>query len=151
MLDGVEDPRNLGAILRVSECADVDGVVLQSRRAAGITPAAVKASSGAVEYVPISIAPNIKHAIKLFKENGIYVIGAEAGSDKSIWDTDLTIPISIVFGSEGKGLRRTVKDSCDLLLELPLYGKINSLNVSVAAGIFLFECKRQRLKGRNKL
>lgn len=146
VLDGIEDPRNFGAIIRSSEAAGVHGVVIQSHRAAGFSPVVSKASAGAVEYVPVSMVPNIKHAISAMKEDGIAIIGAEGGKGLSPYDTDLTIPLALVLGSEGVGLRKTVRDKCDRLLSLPMRGKVNSLNVSVATGILLYEILRQKLK-----
>ncbi len=148
LLDRIEDPRNLGAILRVAEGVSAHGVIFHSHGMAGITPLIEKASSGASQYIPLCRVPNIKHAIRFMKENGIIVIGTEADSHESLWDTDLTVPVSIVFGSEGKGLRRTVRENCDKIIHIPLKGKINSLNVSVASGIILFESLRQRLRKR---
>jgi 23S rRNA (guanosine2251-2'-O)-methyltransferase len=144
ILDGIEDPRNFGAILRSVDAAGVHGVVIQSRRSASLGPEAAKASAGAVEYVPVSMVPNIKHAIREMKENGITVIGAEAGDYPSIWDIDLTVPLAVVIGSEGRGARKTVKENCDMMVSIPMKGEINSLNASVAAGILLFEILRQR-------
>lgn len=144
ILDGIEDPHNFGAILRSADAAGVDGVVIQHYRSVGLGAGTSKASAGAVEYVPVAVVPNIKHAISKMKEKGITVIGAEAGAYPYIWEADLTSPLAVVIGSEGKGLRRTVKENCDILVSLPMRGKINSLNVSVAAGIILFEILRQR-------
>ncbi len=146
ILDGVEDPRNLGAVIRVAEGAGASGAILQSRGTEIVTSAVVKASSGATEYLPLCIVSNIKHAMRFFRDKGVTIIGTDPESPQSIWDADLTPPVAIIVGSEGKGLRRTVKASCDTILRLPLYGRVNSLNVSVATGVFLFECKRQRVK-----
>jgi len=144
VLDGIEDPRNLGAILRSVDAAGVHGVVIQHRRSAGLGPDVAKASAGAVEYVPVSSVSNIKNAIREMKERGITVIGAESGHYSPVWEADLTGPLAVVIGSEGRGARKTVKDICDLLVAIPMCGKINSLNASVAAGIILFEVLRQR-------
>lgn len=144
ILDCIEDPRNLGAILRTADAAGVHGVVIQSYRAAGISPEVSKASAGAIEYVPVCMVPNIKNAIKEMKEAGIAVVGAEIGDYPVTWKADISGPLAVVIGSEGKGIRRTVKESCDSMVTLPMKGKINSLNASVAAGIFLFEILRQR-------
>lgn len=145
VLDCIEDPRNVGAIIRTAEAAGVHGVILQAYRSSGISPEMVKTSAGAIEYMPLSIVPNIKQAIRLMKERGILVIGAEAGDYPAPWDIDLTGSVGIIVGSEGKGLRRTVKDSCDIIVSLPMRGKVNSLNVSVATGVLLFEILRQNL------
>lgn len=146
ILDCIEDPRNFGAILRVADAAGVHGVIIQSYRSAPLGPGVSKSSAGAVEYVPVTMVANIKHAAKEMKERGITVVGADAGADNVAWDIDLKVPLAIVIGSEGKGLRKTVKEHCDILVRIPMYGKINSLNVSVATGIVLFEILRQRMK-----
>jgi 23S rRNA (guanosine2251-2'-O)-methyltransferase len=144
LLDSIEDPRNFGAILRTADAAGVHGVVIQSHRSVSLGPEVAKTSAGAVEYVSVSMVSNIKHAIKEMKESGIMVMGAESGAHAPIWDVDLTQPLAVVVGSEGKGIRRTVKEKCDFVGSIPMRGKINSLNVSVATGIFLFEIVRQR-------
>jgi len=144
VLDCLEDPRNFGAILRTADAAGVHGVVIQAYRSVSIVPETSKTSAGAVEYVPITLVPNIKYAITKMKEGGVTVIGAEAGCRIMPWDLDLTIPICFIIGSEGRGIRRTVKEYCDVLVGIPMRGRISSLNVSVAAGILLFEAVRQR-------
>lgn len=146
ILDGIEDPRNFGSILRVADAGGVHGVVIQSHRSASLTPEAVKASAGASEHVVISMVPNIKHAISSLKKSGVTIVGAEAEGDKSIWDIDFTGSIALVVGSEAEGMRRTVKDHCDCIIKLPMKGKVNSLNVSVATGIIIFEIMRQRMQ-----
>jgi len=144
ILDCIEDPRNFGAILRVADAAGVHGIVIQSFRSVSLSSEVSKASAGAVEYVPVSRVANIKHAIGEMKERGIQIIGAEAGGEKFVWDLDLALPLALVIGSEGKGLRKTVKENCDIIISLPMKGKINSLNVSVAVGILTFEILRKR-------
>lgn len=151
LLDCIEDPRNVGAIIRTAEAAGVHGIILQAYRSASLGPEAVKTSAGAIEYVPVSIVPNIKNAIRLMKDKGISVIGAEAGDNPAPWETDLSGPLGVVIGSEGRGLRRTVKDICDIIVSIPMRGRINSLNVSVATGILLFEILRQKLYKIEKL
>jgi 23S rRNA (guanosine2251-2'-O)-methyltransferase len=144
ILDGVEDPRNLGAILRTAEVAGVHGVIVPERRAAGLTETVAKTAAGALEYVPVAKVVNIVNTIEEFKKNGIWVAGAEAGSDVTYWDADFARPTAVVLGGEDKGIRRLVRDHCDYIVSLPLLGKINSLNVSVATGILLYEILRQR-------
>jgi 23S rRNA (guanosine2251-2'-O)-methyltransferase len=144
ILDSIEDPRNFGAILRTADAAGVHGVVIQSHRSVSLGPGVAKTSAGAIEHVPVCMVTNIKHALREMKERGIMVVGAEAGAHAPLWDTDLTQPLAVVMGSENKGIRRTVKENCDVIGSIPMRGKINSLNVSVAAGIFLFEIVRQR-------
>jgi len=146
ILDGIEDPRNFGSILRVADAGGVHGVVIQSHRSASLTPEAIKASAGASEHVVISMVPNIKHAISSMKESGVTVIGAEAEGDSTVWDLDFTGPIALVVGSEAEGMRRTVKEHCDHIIKLPMQGKVNSLNASVATGIIIFEIMRQRMR-----
>ncbi len=144
VLDSIEDPRNFGAILRVADAARVHGVVFQSHRSAGITPVTAKASAGALEHVNLAETVNIKHAMEKMRKADIVLIGAEAGTAKTLWDTDLRLPLALVVGSEGAGLRRTVRDLCDMTVSLPMKGTVNSLNVSVAAGILAYEVMRQR-------
>lgn len=146
ILDLIEDPRNFGAILRVADATGVHGVVFQSHRSAGITPVVSKASAGAVEYVNISEVVNIKHAIDKMRKLNITIVGAEAVSKLTPWDIDMKEPMAFVVGSEGHGLRKTVREMCDFVVSLPMRGKVNSLNVSVATGIFAYEVIRQRLK-----
>jgi 23S rRNA (guanosine2251-2'-O)-methyltransferase len=144
ILDCLEDPRNLGAILRVADAGGVHGVVIQSHRSADLGPGAVKASAGAAEHIPVAMVANVKHAMREMKEAGITVVGAEAEEGSVAWEKDLSIPLALVIGAEGRGLRRTVKESCDLLVSLPMKGRVNSLNAAVAAGIIIFEIMRQR-------
>ncbi|NTU43113.1 MAG: 23S rRNA (guanosine(2251)-2'-O)-methyltransferase RlmB [Nitrospirales bacterium] len=146
ILDCIEDPRNFGAILRVAESLGAHGVVFQSRRSAGITPLVAKASAGALEHVSLSEVVNVKHAIKKMKEMDIKIIGAEADSDLMPWDVDMREPVAIVMGSEGEGLRRTVKEMCDIIVRIPMQGMVNSLNVSVATGIISYEVVKQRMR-----
>jgi len=148
ILDGIEDPRNLGAIMRSVDAAGGHGIVIQSHRSASPGPEASKASAGAVEHVAVSMVSNIKHAMRQMKESGIIVIGAESGDYPAIWDVDLTVPLAVIIGSEGSGMRKTVRENCDMIVTIPMKGKINSLNASVAAGILLFEILRQRYSNR---
>jgi 23S rRNA (guanosine2251-2'-O)-methyltransferase len=154
ILDLIEDPRNLGAILRVADAAGAHGIVIQSHRSVTLGPDVAKSSAGAVEYVPVSLVTNIKHAMRDMRDKGITIAGAEAGTDTAVWDLDLRAPLALVIGSEGKGLRKTVRESCDVLVSLPMRGSVNSLNVSVAVGILTFEILRQRISikevGRQK-
>jgi 23S rRNA (guanosine2251-2'-O)-methyltransferase len=143
-LDCLEDPRNLGAILRVADAAGVHGLIIQAHRSVTLGPEAVKASAGASEYLPVAVVPNIKHAMKEAKTRGITVVGAEAEGGGTVWELDLKGPLLLVVGSEGKGLRRTVREGCDLLASIPMKGSVNSLNASVATGIVIFEIMRQR-------
>jgi 23S rRNA (guanosine2251-2'-O)-methyltransferase len=146
ILDGVEDPRNLGAILRVAECAAVDGVIIPERRAVGLTETVAKSSAGAIEYVKVAKTVNLNRFIEKLKGQNIWVVGTsmDAGIEYSDWDW--TRPSALVLGGEGSGLHRLVAENCDVLVKIPMYGKIDSLNVSVAAGVILFEARRQRVK-----
>lgn len=144
IVDCIEDPRNLGAVLRSADAAGVHGVVIQERRSVGLGPQVSKASAGAAEYVPVSQISNIKHAISKMKEMNITIIGAEACTGLLPWDVDMNVPLGLVVGSEGKGIRKTVAEKCDFLVSLPMKGRVNSLNVSVASAILMFEILRQR-------
>jgi 23S rRNA (guanosine2251-2'-O)-methyltransferase len=146
ILDGIEDPRNLGAILRSAEATGVHGIIIPGRRSAGLTETVAKAAAGALEYVPVAKVVNIVNTIEEFKKNGIWVTGAEAGGETVYWDADFVRPTALVLGGEDKGVRRLVKEHCDCLVSLPLMGQISSLNVSVAAGALLYEVLRQRRK-----
>lgn len=143
IVEGITDPHNLGAIIRTAEVAGVHGIVMEKRRIASGTTV-VKASAGAIEYMPIVRVPNIKHAIVAMKNEGIIVYGAEAGGDLLYWDVDFKEPVAIVLGSEAEGLKPSVKDYCDGIIRIPVKGHVNSLNVSVAAGVLIYEVLRQR-------
>lgn len=144
VLDCIKDPRNFGAILRIADAGGVHGVVIQAHRSVSLSPEAVKTSAGASEYMPVAVVTNIKHAIRGMQEQGLTVIGADADAPVAVWDADLRGPLGVVIGAEGEGMRRTVKEDCDLLVSLPMLGRVNSLNASVAAGIIIFEIMRQR-------
>jgi 23S rRNA (guanosine2251-2'-O)-methyltransferase len=146
VLDGVEDPRNLGAILRTSECAGVDGVFVPERRAAGLTDVVAKAAAGAVEHVPVARATNLSRLIEQLKERNVWVVGTAAEASMSYTEWDWTRPSAVVLGGEGAGLHRLVREHCDMLVSIPVRGRIQSLNVSVAAGIVLYEALRQRIR-----
>lgn len=146
LLDNIEDPHNLGAILRTCEGAGVDGVFIPEHRAAGLNETVAKTSAGAVEYVRVARVTNLVPLIVDLKERGIWVVGVEGGTTNSYTEFDLNVPMALVMGSEGHGLRRLVKENCDALISIPMHGHINSLNVSVATGIVLFEVLRQRKK-----
>lgn len=144
ILDGVEDPHNLGAALRTAECAGVDGVFVPERRAAGLTETVAKASAGAIEHVPVARATNLSRLIDQLKERNVWVVGTAADAQMNYTDWDWTRASAIVMGSEGSGLHRLVREHCDALVKIPVLGHIESLNVSVAAGIILYEAVRQR-------
>ncbi len=146
ILDCIEDPGNVGAILRSADAAGVHGVIVQEHRSAGLGPAVSKASAGAVEYVPVSQVSNIKHVISEMKEREITIIGAESGSGNMPWDVDFSVPAGLVIGSEGRGLRKTVAEKCDFVVSIPMRGRVNSLNVSAAGAVLMFEVLRQRVR-----
>jgi 23S rRNA (guanosine2251-2'-O)-methyltransferase len=143
ILDGVTDPRNLGAVLRAAEGAGASGIVIPRDRAAGVTAAAVKASAGASEHVRVARETNLRRAIEKMKEAGLWVYVAEAGGTPYP-QLDLAGPVGLVLGSEGRGVRRLVREACDGTVAIPMLGSVGSLNVSVAAAVLLYEVRRQR-------
>ncbi len=143
ILDGVTDPHNLGAIIRSAECAGAHGVIVPERRAVGLTPAAVKASAGAVEYLPVARATNITRLLETLKAQGVWIAAADMAGE-AYTKAPLTGPLAIVIGAEGSGVSRLVLEHCDRRVALPVRGKIDSLNASVAAGVLLYEVRRQR-------
>jgi 23S rRNA (guanosine2251-2'-O)-methyltransferase len=144
LLDGVEDPQNLGAIIRSALAAGATGVVIPERRAAGLGDAAARASAGAVAHLPVARVTNLPRAMEELKEAGYWLVGFDERSDRSYTDVDLRGSIALVLGGEGKGLHQLVRERCDFLVSIPARGPVPSLNVSVAAGIALFEVVRQR-------
>ena len=144
VLDGIEDPHNVGAILRTADAAGADGVVRQSRHAARLDGAAAKASAGAVSHVRIAEVVNVSRALEALKAAGIWTVGLTGEAPRRYDEIDLTVPTALVVGGEGTGLRRLVRERCDWLAAIPMAGHVDSLNVSVAAGIALFEAVRQR-------
>ena len=141
--DGIEDPHNLGAIIRTAECAGAHGVIIPKRRSASLSETVFKTSAGAASWVPVARVPNIPAAIDELKEQGLWIYGTDA-SGEDYTKTDLKGPIGLVIGSEGFGIGKLAASKCDFMLKLPLKGKITSLNASVAAGIFMYEVLRQR-------
>lgn len=144
LLDGVEDPQNLGAIIRTALAAGALGVVIPERRAAGLTDAAVRASAGAAAHLRIARVTNLSRAMEQIKEAGYWLVGLDERAEKHCTDIDLAGRVALVFGGEGKGLHQLVRERCDFLVSIPTTGPVRSLNVSVAAGIALFEVVRQR-------
>jgi 23S rRNA (guanosine2251-2'-O)-methyltransferase len=149
VVDGVEDPHNLGAILRTADAAGADGVIVQSRRSAALDGIAAKTSAGAVAHVKIAEVVNIARAVEELKEAGVWTIGLAGDGSESYDAIDYTLPTAVVLGAEGAGLRRLVRERCDRLASIPMRGQVSSLNVSVAAGIVLFEAVRQRSLGKS--
>lgn len=144
LLDGVEDPRNLGAVLRTAECAGAHGVFIPERRAVGLNETVAKSSAGAIEHIKVAKVTNLNRLIEDLKSRDIWVVGTSGDAELNYTDWDWTRPSALVMGSEGAGLHRLVAENCDALVNIPMYGKIESLNVSVAAGVVLFEARRQR-------
>ena len=146
LLDELEDPHNLGALLRTADAAGVHGVLIPKRRSCPLSATVAKTSAGAVEYVPVARIGNIVQTLRELKEKGLWVIGADMDGESDYYDANLTGPVVLVVGSEGKGISRLVKENCDVLVRLPMAGRINSLNASVAGSILLYEIMRQRAK-----
>lgn len=144
ILDEIEDPHNLGAIIRTAECAGVHGIIIPKRRSVGVTPVVSKTSAGAIEYVPVAKVTNISATIEELKKENIWVYAADAEGENYYYEKDLRGPIALVIGNEGKGISRLVKEKCDFLIKIPLKGKISSLNASVATSILTYDVVRQR-------
>lgn len=144
ILDGIEDPHNLGAIIRTAETAGVHGVIIPKRRAVAVNSTVNKSSAGAVEHMKIARVNNINDTIKYLKDNGLWVIGTDGNAQKYYYEQDLTGPVALVIGSEGFGMSRLVEENCDILVKIPMKGKITSLNASVSAGIVTYEIVKQR-------
>jgi 23S rRNA (guanosine2251-2'-O)-methyltransferase len=144
VLDGIEDPHNVGAILRTADAVGADGIVRQTRHTAALGGAAAKTSAGAIAHVKIAEVVNIARAIEELKAAGVWTVGLAADGDRAYNEVDLTVPTAIVLGAEGTGLRRLVRERCDWVVSIPMRGHVDSLNVSVAAGVVLFEALRQR-------
>lgn len=143
VLDGIEDPHNLGAIMRTADAVGAHGVIIPKRRAAAVTPTAEKAAAGAAEYVPVARVANISACIDELKQHGVWVFAADM-TGSPVWHTDLSGPAAIVIGSEGRGISRLVREKCDFTVSLPMHGRINSLNASNAAALLMYEVLRQR-------
>ena len=144
LLDGVEDPHNLGAIIRTALAAGAHGVVIPERRAAGLTDAVARSSAGALAHLPVAKVTNLARAMEELKEAGYWLVGLDEKADKNYTEVDYTSPVGIVLGSEGQGLHELTRKRCDFVVSLPTSGPVKSLNVSVAAGVVLFEALRQR-------
>lgn len=147
ILDGIEDPRNFGAIIRTADGAGVHGIIIPKHRSSGLTSTVAKTSAGAIEYIAVSRVTNLLNSIESLKERGLWVYGLETTGEKEYTELSYNIPLAVVIGGEGRGIRRSILNACDVRIRIPLFGKINSLNVSVATGIILFEITKQRYKG----
>jgi len=144
VLDQVQDPHNLGACLRTADAAGAHGIIITKDNATGITPTACKVASGAAETVPVYQVTNLARTLRWLKENNIWIMGTTGETEKSIFSADLSIPIALVMGTEGTGMRRLTEQQCDFLVKIPMTGQVESLNVSVAAGIMMYEVFKQR-------
>lgn len=144
LLDEIQDPHNLGSIIRTANATGVHGVIIPKHRAVEVTSVVSKTSAGAVEFIKIVQVTNLARTIENLQQRGLWFVGADLASQQVIYQTDLKGPLGVVIGSEGSGLRRLVKEKCDFLVQIPMYGQINSLNASVATGVILYEVVRQR-------
>ncbi|MBI2400123.1 MAG: 23S rRNA (guanosine(2251)-2'-O)-methyltransferase RlmB [Deltaproteobacteria bacterium] len=146
ILDSIQDPQNLGSLVRTANAAGVHGIIIPKDRASEVTATVVKTSAGATEVTPIAREVNISRAIERLKEEGVWVVAIEAGCRDTVYSADLDRDIAIVIGSEGRGIRRLVRENCDFCVSIPMYGEISSLNAAQAGAVALFEARRQRLK-----
>ena len=147
MLDELNDPHNLGAIIRTCEISGASGIILPKNRSVKVNATVSKVSAGAIEHVKVVMVTNLINTIKTLKENGYWVVGAEAlAESKNFWDLDLNMKVCLIIGSEGKGLSRLTKEECDFLVKIPMWGKVNSLNASVSAALLIYEIRRQQNK-----
>ncbi len=145
VLDGIEDPRNFGALLRTAEASGAHGVVIAKDRSVGVSVAVAKAAAGALEYMQVARVTNIPRVLGILKRRGLWIYGADVGKGRVPIEVDLAVPLALVVGGEGRGLRSLVRGSCDLLISLPMVGRVESLNVSVAGGVIMYEVLRQRM------
>jgi len=147
VLDGVTDPHNLGACLRTADAAGVHALVIPKDRSATLDGVARKVAAGAAEFIPVAAVTNLARALGKLKERGVWVVGTDEGAEQTIYAADLDRPLALVMGAEGAGMRRLTRELCDFVVRIPMSGQVRSLNVSVAAGVALFEAQRQRLTG----
>ena len=148
VLDGIEDPHNLGALIRTAECAGAHGVIIPKHHSASVGQTVAKTSAGASLYFPVAKVANIAQTLDELKRRGLWIVGADMNGDRLYFDIDYAQPTAIVMGSEGKGIRRLVKEKCDFVVKIPLYGRIESLNASVAGALMMYEVARARHKGK---
>lgn len=144
VLDGVTDPHNLGACLRTADAAGVHAVVIPKDRSAGVDGVARKVAAGAAEFIPVAAVTNLARALDLLKEQGVWVVGTDGAAAQTLYQADLNRPLALILGAEGSGMRRLTRERCDFVVRIPMAGQVESLNVSVAAGVALFEARRQR-------
>jgi len=145
VLDQIQDPHNVGAIVRTAAAVGADGVVVGRHRSASISPTVAKVAAGATEHTPIAIVTNTARALDEMKAAGIWIVGTDGSANQSLYETDLSVPLAFVIGNEARGLRRLVREKCDLVVKIPIPGRAESLNASVAAGVLLYEAFRQRV------
>lgn len=148
VLDGIEDPQNLGSLLRTADAAGIHGIIIPERRAAGLTETVAKVSAGAIEYVPVARVTNTVRTLEELKERGLWVVGTHQGSKELYYEAKLTGPLAVVIGSEGKGIGRLVAEKCDFMVRLPMLGRVTSLNAAVAGAILVYEIRKQREQGK---
>lgn len=144
ILDQITDPHNLGAIIRSAVCLGVEGIIIPRHNSAEINPTVIKTSSGATNYIPIAMETNLNNCIIKLKEQGFQIVGTDSNTNMTIFNFKITAPIALVVGNEGKGIRKLIRDNCDILIRIPITGNFDSLNVSVAASIFMYETLRQK-------
>ncbi|MBM4331919.1 MAG: 23S rRNA (guanosine(2251)-2'-O)-methyltransferase RlmB [Deltaproteobacteria bacterium] len=150
LLDGLEDPQNFGSLIRTAEACGLQGIVIPKDRAVGITPAVIKASAGAAAHIPVVRVTNLANTLKELKEEGFWIVGADARGGKSLYEMKFDMNVGLVIGSEGKGIRPLILKKCDYTVSIPLKGKISSLNAAIAGAVILFEILRQQLKNKTK-
>lgn len=144
ILDEIEDPQNLGALIRTAECAGVHGAIIPKHHAASVNQTVAKTSAGASEHLPVAKVVNIANTLEELKEKGLWIVGTDASAEKNYTEVDYTMPIAFVIGNEGKGIRQLVKEKCDFIVKIPLYGKVESLNASVAGALVMYEAVKKR-------
>ncbi|NLM11210.1 MAG: 23S rRNA (guanosine(2251)-2'-O)-methyltransferase RlmB [Clostridiaceae bacterium] len=144
ILDGITDPNNLGSIIRTAECAGVHGIILPKRRSAALTPVVAKVAAGAAEHIPVARVTNLTRTIQDLKEKGLWIAGADVSGETCYYEYDYQSPLAVVIGSEGEGISHLVRENCDVLLRIPMYGRINSLNAAVAAALIAFRAAEKR-------
>lgn len=144
ILDEIEDPHNLGSIMRTADAVGAHGIIIPKRRAVGLTATVAKASTGAIEYIPVARVTNLSRAVEELKQRGVWIVGTDAKGTDDYRNMDGKMPIGLVIGSEGKGMSRLLKEKCDFLIRLPMIGKVTSLNASVAASLLMYEVYRKR-------
>lgn len=150
VLDEIEDPHNLGSIMRTADAVGAHGIIIPKRRAVGLTTTVAKASTGAIEHIPVVKVTNLSRTLEELKERGVWIVGTDASGRQDYRSLDGNMPLALVIGSEGKGMGRLVKEKCDFLIRLPMAGKVTSLNASVAAGLLLYEVYRKRSPWENR-